>query len=73
MQILLEFMWFNHWHIFVLAVKVYSCLEYIINYVSECKSEKLVYVTEPGDEVDLWDESVNFFFYVEEDFKYVIT
>ena len=54
MQNFLEFMWFNHWHIFVLAIKVYySCLEHIINYVSECKSEKLLYITEPGDEVDL--------------------
>jgi hypothetical protein len=54
MKNLLAFMCFNHWYIFVLAIKVYySCLENITNYVSECKSEKLVYITEPGDEVDL--------------------
>jgi hypothetical protein len=65
MQNLLEFMWFNHWHIFVLAIIVYySWFEHDINYVIECKSEKLVYVTEPGDEVDLWDGSVNVFFFM---------
>jgi len=65
MQNLLEFKCFNHWHIFVLAIKIYySCLVHIINYVSECKSEKLVYITEPGDEVDLREESVNVFFFM---------
>jgi hypothetical protein len=54
MQTFLEFICFNHWHISVSARKVYySCLEYFVNYVSECKSEKLVSVSEPGDEVDL--------------------
>ena len=65
MHNILEFMWFNHWHIFELAIKVYySCLEHSINYVSDCKSEKLVYITEPGDEVGLLDESVNVFFFM---------